>query len=345
MQFGIRCDANTEFGWGHFARCLTLATKLAEYGALPVFFMCKPNAQIKQQLAEHEFKLIELTSQAQLLPIGELALDCLVVDHYQLDQKWWQPLKQDGTAIMIMNDSGMPQPAADVVWDVAAAKTTNDLAAGQLTLYGPEYVLLRNEFSEFPKAECGEVPSTQNTLQLMICIGATDPVNTAGLLLNWLSGIKRQQRTLAITILSGSANPHLKHLQQTYPQVTFEIDSVRIAQVMAKQDLIVTAAGNMMWEAFSLGVPCALIKTCDNQTRNLQFIEKHMTDIYLGEEGKLEQSPVVCTLLNLMEDHERRNQLKTLAVQLCDGHGASRVARQLIDFIRDKHDDAKPTGK
>lgn len=368
MQIGFRCDATTEFGWGHFARCLTMAEMLAERGAKTRFYMFEPNVQIRQLLNQNSFTLVTLNSQSQSLSFEQETLDLLIVDHYRLDKDWWLPVKQNGTAIMIMNDQGVEQPEADIIWDVAALPDsdtyTDSLAhSNQLHLAGPKFVLLRDEFSKLAtksrQSKSRQSKSRQSNSQettaskpdvdfkLLISVGATDPENTANLLLDWLNTEfdKQQQKKISITLLSASANPHLPSLQQRYPSVNYEIDSNRVAEIMAEQDLILTAAGNMMWEAFSLGVPCALLKTCENQSRNLQLIQQTMTDVYLGQEGSLQQSRVVCTLLNLITNPHRLETLKTLAKNLCDGQGANRVAGKLIDFIRDRHDRTKPNAK
>ena len=344
MQIGFRCDATTEFGWGHFARCLTLADQVAELGASPIFFMHQPNAQIQQLLTRCDYQLVSLSSESQ--PIDSASLKLLVVDHYRLDATWWQPVRQQDTAIMVMNDQGISQPLADIIWDVAADKLESGAPEGQLTLLGPKFALLRKEFSELASTNQSQASPPSRDFRLMIGIGATDPENTGGLLLKWLNMQSNELPcSLAITLLSGSANPHLASLQHQFPEVQFEIDSSQVAKCMAEQDLIVTGPGNMMWEAFSLGVPCALIKTCNNQTRNLKLVETLMPDVYLGTEGQLDRERVVHTLLNLIKNNARRIELKARALQLCDGQGARRVARRLIEFIRERNDRSKPTAE
>ena len=344
----FRCDANPQVGLGHLSRCTSLANAIAELGGSCVFVMRQPDKLALQMVEKNQHLAFEINIDScefdsfedasaclKLLAGNGLEPNWIILDLYQADEQWATPFVTCKSKLMLLNDAGKPANWADCIWDTGTIDKDHYAAVSKQTtskqtklLLGPKYALLREEF-QLKNSEAFDAGKSQR-LNVLISIGATDPLNTAQPLIEWLLAFPQN---LNLTLLSASSNPNLTELQnkfQNEPRINFAINYDQIAALMRQQQLIITAAGNMLWEAYSQGIPCAIVKTCDNQQRNITLITEQMPDVYLGDERQLDKIRVVHTLLDLLTSTDRLNALSKQVHSLCDGQGSKRVAQALF---------------
>jgi len=354
MNVCFRCDANSTIGFGHFYRCLSLADALSELAISCTFLMENAPKSIISIIKESAHRLLNCTvdeSTEQLAHVknaekwiitlqrNNVTCNLLIVDYYKVEQQWITIVKPSVVNVMILNDSGKKWRDVDIIWDASSMgiKDYQPISSSDdatTFLLGPQYSLLRKEFqNKLIKTPCNKLSNTNNPFQLLITIGATDPLNTTKKLLKWLQVLIFD---IQINVLSTSANVHIKNLITIYNDkpVNFFIDRTNIAEIMSSQDLIITAAGNMMWEAFSLGKPCAILNTCDNQTRNVALVTGQMRDVYLGKETDLDELNVVHLLHELVNDSDKLSLLSLQALNICDGQGANKTAKIIANEIQ-----------
>ncbi|MEW6989359.1 UDP-2,4-diacetamido-2,4,6-trideoxy-beta-L-altropyranose hydrolase [Colwelliaceae bacterium 6441] len=351
MSICFRCDANSAIGYGHFSRCVSLADALYLQGYSCLFIMSNAGNDVRKTLTSSHHQLLNLASKYSIENSGEL-VNCeyivaqlqsnniksplLIIDHYQISHQWMMNIKKTIPKVMLLNDSGKPYPDIDLIWDASCADPDeyNVISTTTTLLLGPQYALLRKEFQQSGLETKAALKFPLNKpIQLLIAIGATDPLNTTSKLLTWLTQVPVN---ITINVLTTSINPHVEQLQKEFHSelINYFIDFDNIAEIMAKQQLIITAAGNMMWEAFSLGVPCAILKTCENQSRNIALVNAVMNDIYLGQENALNKKTLVRTLLHLINNTDNLLLLSQQALKLCDGQGAIRTAEIIAKKLR-----------
>jgi UDP-2,4-diacetamido-2,4,6-trideoxy-beta-L-altropyranose hydrolase len=356
MTICFRCDANATIGFGHFYRCLSLANALFNKGLYCIFLLETDEEQIEKRLKGSPHQHIMLSkhqrldgsnqkenAQQWLIQIRKynLTVSLIIIDHYQIEALWMNIIKQDAERLMVLNDSGKIWNNVDFIWDASCyyEQDYSSISSTTSLLLGPKYALLREEFQHIPQSECKPITTKKHpvlTTNLMLAIGATDPLNTTEKLLSWLISLPLN---VHINVLSTSANEHIAPMMKKYDnsRINFIIDSKNIALAMAQQQVIITAAGNIMWEAFSLGIPCALIKTCSNQHRNIELVTKTMKNVYLGEEITLDSDDFL-KKLSIITHATQRAILSQQALRLCDGQGAIRTAKLLASAIGEDND-------
>jgi len=342
MNIWLRCDANATVGFGHFSRCLVLANELKKHQVQCTFLMVSAPLNIINLLSQNEHKLttipqslsIENSSATKNVDaftqaIAEPICDLLIVDHYSSNELWQNLMSPLAQYLMVLNDSGQVLNNADIIWDVALTESMpNPYHQAQHVLLGPKYALISPKFQRSLTVSALK----KSTFQLLISIGATDPNNTNLLLVHLIISL---DLGIDINILTLSENLNLTDLIALKDKhIHVFIDTPDVANIMAKQDLIITAPGNMMWEAFNIGVPCLFIKTCKNQRRNIALINNLFPEMYLGEEQQLETKYIKDTLLKLMTTPSKLSEIKMKIASLCDGMGALRTAERILKIIQ-----------
>jgi UDP-2,4-diacetamido-2,4,6-trideoxy-beta-L-altropyranose hydrolase len=352
MTVCFRCDANSDIGYGHFYRCLSLADAIHQQGFTCLFIMANTSDEIIKIFNNSRHKLIEMHQDKVINNVGEaensqlfiehltenqVHCQLLIIDNYQIQHQWMMDVKSTCNKIMLLNDAGKLLSEIDIIWDASCSDESEYKHLNKKTklLTGPKYALLREEFQRRSENQKLQVHRSQiiQPFQLMIAIGATDPSNTTKKLLSWLSELSEN---ITFTILSTTSNQYIPDLKKEFSDESFKffIDCQNIADIMQNQHLIITAAGNMMWESFSLGIPCAILKTCANQSRNITFIKSLMKEVYLGQEQTLNKAELVYTLLQLINNTEKLSQLSKQVLSICDGQGAIRTAEIIAKEIR-----------
>jgi UDP-2,4-diacetamido-2,4,6-trideoxy-beta-L-altropyranose hydrolase len=356
MTICFRCDANATIGFGHFYRCLSLANALFNEGLDCVFLLETDEEQIEKILKVSPHQHIMLSKHQRLDGSNQkenaqqwliqmrkynLTVSLIIIDHYQIETLWMNIIKQNAERLMVLNDSGRIWNNVDFIWDASCyyEQEYSSISSTTTLLLGPKYALLREEFQHKPQNKCKSNEIKKHpvlTTNLMLAIGATDPLNTTEKLLSWLISLPLN---VHINVLSTSANKHIPPMIKKYDnsRINFIIDSQSIALAMAQQQVIITAAGNIMWEAFSLGIPCALIKTCSNQHRNIELVTKTMKNVYLGEETTLDSDGFL-KKLSIITHATQCSMLSQQALRLCDGQGAIRTAKLLASAIGEDND-------
>lgn len=341
MHCYFRCDANKDIGFGHFYRCLSLANALTTYGISCSFLMISPDINIKIKIEDSKHKLYELPTHFifkqddfiksislinNISPIKSKSL--FIVDHYQITDLWLKTCKSYGYNIMRLSDNSEKIDHADIIWSITAPIHTNRL--GTIKLYGCQYILLKQEFIE--ESLLKTKLTNKNHIKILISIGATDSKNTSEFFINTLLKINSPAK---ISLLTTSANPNLLILKKKYKdKINIIVDSSNVASIINKHHMLITAAGNTMWEAFCLSTPCLVIKSDINQQNNINFINNINDDIYLGNEDNLDEFFIIDKINNLLSNVQHLNKLSSQFHSLCDGKGSYRVAQIIYEQLQ-----------
>ena len=145
----FRTDASLVIGTGHVMRCLTLAESLRQEGAEVTFVSRTYPGNLIGMLQERDFSVHELQLensfdhnlsrknsrltvekyvdwlgctqeedlQATLKVLGKEHYDWLIVDHYALDERWENKMRQLVMYVMVIDDLANRQHDCDILLD------------------------------------------------------------------------------------------------------------------------------------------------------------------------------------------------------------------------------------
>lgn len=361
MKIVIRADASIEIGTGHIMRCLTLADVLQKQGA-EVSFICRVHkGNLIQYIQDKGYVVYTLelalcqkknlsnddnnalahqnwlgTTQnddAKICqPILEkLCPDWLLVDHYALDYRWQNQLKEKYKKLMVIDDLADRKHNCDLLLDQTFGRKEEDyvdLVPCHCTLLlGSYFALLRPEFSLWREYSLQRraKPKLKN---ILISLGGIDKNNLTGQILKVLKNCSLPN-DLTITVVLGAATPNIdsiKQLATNMPYVTnVKINIENMAELMANADLAIGAAGATTWERCCLGLPSIQLVIADNQI----FIAKNLSEANVIEYIE-DLSKLPLKLNNIMK---KLKKISLLSSAITDGSGSEIVCDSIISEL------------
>jgi UDP-2,4-diacetamido-2,4,6-trideoxy-beta-L-altropyranose hydrolase len=325
-------------GTGHVMRCLALAQAWQDAGGRAIFAMADSTAGIQARLAAESCKTVSILgaagtkedSRETISLAREHNANWVVVDGYQFGADYQQALKSAGLKILFLDDYVHAKHYfADFVLNqnVTADESLYQQKEPQTQLLlGPRYSLLRREFSAW-KDWTREVSPVVR--RLLVMMGGSDAENLSSRAIEALSLAGLDLET---TIVVGGSNPHLATLVGAVTHSGLKIELIRdvtnMAELMARADVALSAAGSTCWELCLLGLPALLVDVAENQTALAKELDRRGCAIHIGSRD-VSAAVIVAGLHRLCRDHELRISLSQRSRELVDGNGARRVVSVL----------------
>lgn len=360
MRVAFRADASLDIGTGHVMRCLTLADALSVEGVECCFISRDLQGNLIEQTRQRGYTVHvlpapegkqavsqkphhaawlgvswEVDADESLPFLRELNPDWLIVDHYALDSRWETATSQHWQRLLVIDDLADRAHIADVLLDQNLGRNASDyeslLPTHAQRLVGPQYALLRPEFSELRPYSL-ERRKSGELRHILISLGGVDKDNATGAVLRTLRSCPLPD-DCTITVIMGSHAPYLDDvstLAATMPWPTNVAINVNdMAKRMAEADLGIGAAGSTSWERCCLGLPTLTVILADNQRGVASFLESASAVIMLGDVGEVESSLPAC--LNTVKEQGVLSFIAHSASCIVDGSGASRVSRLMTN--------------
>lgn len=366
MNIVFRADASLEIGTGHVMRCLTLAGALREQIGAQCRFICRAHsghvAKVIQSqgyrvtLLPHSDEVSSVVDSTHVQPPhaawltvscdmdsrqtiasfeDEPVADWLVVDHYALDSSWERSVRGVCKHLMVIDDLADRSHCCDLLLDQGVGANVegrydSKVPRSCIRLLGPGYALLRKEFGAL-RSESLKRRADPRLSRLLIFLGGTDP---SGETMKVVRSVKNIARTLTrVDVVVGGGFPYLGKLRSAVagmPMFVTHVQTSRMAELMCLADVAITAGGTVSWEKCALGLPSLVCVLGDNQVATADSLDRMGAQRTLGRAEHLtaeDYASALCALTpnNLVEMTEA-------ARRVCDGGGANRVVRELIEI-------------
>lgn len=359
MKVLIRTDASVLAGSGHVMRCLTLAEKLRAQGG-QVTFLCRTLAgNLHEHIRKQGFELITLPwdeSETRGIDPDDLyanwlavpmrteitqtikalksiqPVDWIIVDHYALDREWEAAVRPLANSIMVIDDLANRKHDCDILLDqnlFADAGSRYEGLVGEAVhqLLGPEYALLRDEFSLSRRSEAID----RSPGHWLISYGGADPTNETSKALKAIDLLG--DRATGCDVIVGNSNPFADEVKgecARRAKVEFHQGVSNIAEIMSHSELALGAPGSSTWERCCLGLPSLLTSIAANQIPIGQNLEQAGCGLYLGESDRVTPELIAEQGAVLMAQSKTREQMRERGMALVDGLGTGRVCEQLM---------------
>lgn len=301
MKIALRVDASSQIGSGHVMRCKTLADELRERGA-DIMFICRERSgnlipllqesgytaavlpppansgAIKQvkggcDTLPETAQIIDATQTLEAL--GDIEPDWLIVDHYGLDIAWERLLRPRVGRVFVIDDLANRLHDCDILLDQNAHENPADRYRGKIPaactgLYGPRYVLLREEF----RTAKHQLKRRQGAIErILVSFGGADYANETMNVLKVLGAAIFS--AVEVDVVIGASHPGKDEISALCLRHTgwhLHCDTKAMAVLMARADVAIGGGGITTWERIYLGLPAFVKVAAPNQAEALDYL-------------------------------------------------------------------------
>jgi UDP-2,4-diacetamido-2,4,6-trideoxy-beta-L-altropyranose hydrolase len=267
MNLLIRADSSSSIGLGHIMRDLVFAAQHAED---TVRFACQNLSGNIIDRIPYPVHILDSNDPDELIVlIREQKIDLVVFDHYGIDETFEKKIKEESGVTVLSFDDTYEAHHCDILLNHNISADKNRYA-GLVPSYcelrcGAEYTLIRDEFKTEKRIK------REKIYDIFISMGGTDPTNAT---MNILTSLNDDLR---VCIVTTSGNPHLSELETGVHEkknITLEIDSTRIAQLLHQSRLAVITPSVMVHEVMFMEVPFIAVQTAANQEDMLKYLQQ-----------------------------------------------------------------------
>lgn len=352
----FRVDASTQIGSGHVMRCLTVAEALSLRGYECTFLMRQPTEGLKDLIARAGHKIISLNAKSaanwsseqgpphahwlscswqedveEVLDVNQTPFDLFFVDHYALDHRWELAIRKIASKLVVIDDLADRLHECDFLLDqnpsIENDRYEKKVNTRCVQLLGPEYALLKKEFSLVRSSLRRKFDEVR---RILVFLGSGDPNNTTEIILNVLVGM--HLKNIQIDVIVGSLNPNRQELLEKFSgnnQIIFHDFVSNMQTFLSDSDICLGAAGSSSWERCCLGLPSVVVAIADNQKDIAAYSQQAGISLYAGDYKDLCEKNIEICLRKLLDSHELRKEMSARCMGLVDGNGVSRLLEKI----------------
>lgn len=336
----FRCDASSAIGLGHLSRCASLARAARRNGLrsafllneadfdLPPWVLGGLSARVLPRVRRPGSEEDLAKTRAAALRLG---VRWAVVDTYAARKPFFDGLRTNAFRVCVIDDlADRDVSAATLVVNPTPGSEpwAGRRTANAETLAGSKYALLHPAFRR-EREHRGELPALPPR-RVLVSLGGSDPRSLSG---PAVRAISRQLPEAIVSLVLGPAasSALVSGLEENSRiSVLRGLSPARMAEEMARSDLAITSPSTTAWELSCLGVPTLAVVIADNQRRNAAvLVTRELCEVVEGDTGERGISSGLKRMLGspFGKWAHRLDRWRSL----CDGLGATRVARRLID--------------
>ena len=337
MRILLRCDGGGAVGVGHVMRSLALAEAAVAAGHEVVVAGHFEGSFLQAQLAAAPVEVVELRDIVDE-SLAELAQrfepDVLHVDSYE--PRGWL---MGSFVLSNVEDGSFGRGPADVVIDptFGAELSPRPDDGSTLLLRGSRYAPIRQRVLDARRSAevVGTIGDSSSSVarSVLVVMGGTDPVGLAPAAVGLLA---RTGLGLDVTVIAVGENAERAQVAAQGSALSVDVLAPvdDLAALMARQDLVVSAAGTSVWELCCLGVPMAVVWAVDNQRDGYDRVVAAGAAVGLGGPDLARNVGAVAQLRKALTDAAVRADLVRAGRQVVDGLGAWRVVRTWEQVLR-----------
>jgi UDP-2,4-diacetamido-2,4,6-trideoxy-beta-L-altropyranose hydrolase len=337
-------DAGPEVGGGHVMRCLTLARALAERGAACAFVESRAAASILRRFGWPSQTLLAMTDADDLAGqvayaaeiAGRFEADVVVVDHYRAGAAEEARLRAPGRRLAVIDDLADRAHACDLLVDPGYGRRREHyealLPSDCAVRLGPSHALVRPEFAAARQRAMSRRAKHGPARRALVSLGLTDVGGVTQRVVQALAPLLDDTRLDIVLGADAPSLPALNAMAQSDRRLHVWIDNAEMASLMADADIAIGAGGSSVWERAVVGLPTATVILAENQRAMIE----HLADAGFTralDAGAADFEPALADAWRLLAgDPPLRWRLAERTAELCDGHGADRVAQAVLEL-------------
>lgn len=349
MLIVFRVDSGATVGSGHVMRCLVLAAELDRRGH-KVLFLCRDlrnNIIDLIEMNRFEVRILSPSTsvsndddESDFVSVREvlntLKPSWIVVDHYQLGERWERRVKEEyQSKILVLDDVPCRRHYCDVLLDQNYHAIGTDpykflIPTTTVRLYGTGYALIKVENNIVEQDTKNE--RRGNVQRVLVYFGSVDSLGNTLKVLTALSSIQKSV-DLSVDVIIGRMNESgddIISYCKALTNFTCHNTLPSLSGLMQNSDLMLSAGGSVIWERCRYGLPGIVVHCSENQRNSSELMHRDGVHVHLGHSLDVTASKWEIAIRNSMADVETNRLMSVRSLAVCDGNGANRVATQVL---------------
>lgn len=267
-QVLIRCDGNTNVGYGHFSRCLNLARYLFRCGLKRIVFGGSFCTFAQAQIARYGFALREMTDYT--LPVDLSGFQLCVLDSYAFEQSYLDYLCQQPYKVVLIDDfCAHNDQAVDLLFNPSIGAERFAYRARRVLL-GPKYLPFKPEMAAV-RLHHESMPATA-VKHIGVFMGGRDHFDLGPALVRLLARQLPDARGVFIR-----SDP-----SQTLPAELVLWDTMQPSEaletVLQNMDVLICGGGLIKYEAAYCRIPSICLNQTPEQAGETVYLaQRHLT--------------------------------------------------------------------
>jgi UDP-2,4-diacetamido-2,4,6-trideoxy-beta-L-altropyranose hydrolase len=276
---------------------------------------------------------VEQDSQEFIEKLKDKPIDICIVDHYALDIHWERIIRKYVSKLVVIDDLARTHEC-EILLDqnlFPSYKQRYDLTIPLTTvkLLGPQYCLLKKEFSLFRSMRGQE---QVNTNKILINFGGVGNFELLQKVINVINSVDKYDYILITGVLEKEQFQYLENQVANKSNIKIMQTSSNMAELMSNASFAIGACGSTVWERFCLGLNAALVQVADNQRILLGYLAEEDLIDNLGDCNDLSEDQLFKFLSELdftsIVYHQRRIKI----MELVDGLGVVRTCDKILEL-------------
>ncbi|HWF63170.1 MAG TPA: NTP transferase domain-containing protein [Rhizomicrobium sp.] len=331
----IRCDGGGRFGYGHVKRMVALARALRDREGVGVLFALhgSEDAALPMRRAGFEVAMVENHGALSAL-IARHRPDMLLLDGREgPSRSELEALRKAVAITAIIDDGSDTRQACDFAYypPVPQACALDWTGARTLVRMGWEWALLGLN----PHLTPVRAPATA-WQTLLVAMGGTDP---QGLTLRAARALMPLDIDVRVRFVIGAGMENAAGVARTVAGLKSNFETVEgaddLATAYASADLALCAFGVMAYELAAFGVPAIYLGLTEDHVRSAGAFQDAGMGISLGLAAAVTDDDMFAQVKALLNDPIERLNMRTAGLATLDGGGASRIAADLAQAMRE----------
>lgn len=333
-RIGIRADGNSHTGMGHIMRCLVIAKEFIRRN-IETIFLVKYDEKLIEILNKNKVKYEIIKSQnlkdeAKIVCdfIKKLKLEGILIDSYWISNEYLKEIYYNTNLLVSIDDNNLYDYPSHIILNANIyAKDLNYKLINPNTklLLGCDYAILRDEFiKESPIIIKDKVEN------ILVTMGGCDINNYTPTVLKSISKTDKQ-----INVIVGPQFKNMqtiKNLALINPNINLINNPKSVKNVMKKNDVAISAAGTTTYELGILGIPTILICQADNQENIGRKTKELEMMISLGSFHKVEEQEIYNSLLYLINNKSKREDMSKKCIQNVGRKGVINIVDEILNY-------------
>lgn len=335
MNLTFRVDALPTIGIGHLIRCLALSEELMRRDHVCYFLSKIDNDELTSIIRKSKVNYQKIKTNATLQEDLEYLLnfsngndiDWIVTDHYGINTKYIQEIKQNNYKVLSVDDTAQIHYYSDIVLNQNIGSEKLKFSAEKHTkfLLGLKYAILKDQLlKKDQKIEKNKVK------KVLIMLGGTDKDNFTLKILKFLEPFSEN---IEFTVVVGPLNPFYDDIKDYVKEENLKIRVTKspenMVDVYLEQDIAISAGGSSCYELAYFGIPNIIVTIADNQLRIAHELNKQNVSIYLGKKDEIKAEQLKKKFEELVNNHSLQKNMSCNGKKLVDGKGKERI----VDFM------------